>query len=61
MLKCMRPAGLFRYTFGRASNFDEASVIKQELKTKGYPDAFVVAFMEGKRISVGEATRLLKD
>lgn len=53
--------GLYRYTVGNAPSFDVATSIREEIKKKGYQDAFVVAFLDGKRISVGEATRLLKN
>jgi N-acetylmuramoyl-L-alanine amidase len=53
--------GLYRYTVGKATSFSEAASIREELKEKGYIDAFVVAFLDGKRISVGEATRLVKN
>lgn len=53
--------GLYRYTVGNAASFADAASIREELKEKGYIDAFVVAFMDGKRISVGEATKLVKN
>ena len=53
--------GLFRYTYGSTSTWDEAVVIRKEVRTIGYTDAFIVAFLNGNRISVGEANKLLSE
>lgn len=52
--------GLFRYTFGNTRSIDEANSLEQLAKSKGYEDAFIVAFLNGDRIAVGEAVKLLK-
>lgn len=52
--------GLFRYTYGEKRSWEEANELQDEVKSKGFEDAFIVAFYEGKRIGVGEAVRLLK-
>lgn len=52
--------GLFRYTYGEKSSWEEANKLQSEAKSKGFDDAFIVAFYEGKRIGVGEAVKLLK-
>jgi N-acetylmuramoyl-L-alanine amidase len=52
--------GLFRYTYGEKSSWEEANQLQDEAKSKGFEDAFIVAFYEGKRIGVGEAVKLLK-
>lgn len=53
--------GLFRYTCGRLSTMDEAVVKQEEVRMAGYKDAFIVAFLNGNRISVGEANKLLNE
>lgn len=38
------PEGLYRYSLGFFKNYDEADAFEQELKRKGYDEAFVVAY-----------------
>ncbi|GAB5538940.1 MAG: hypothetical protein Salg2KO_10430 [Salibacteraceae bacterium] len=47
--------GLTRYTAGAFSKFAEADFAKDEIRGIGYSDAFVVAYRDGKRISVEAA------
>ncbi len=49
--------GITRYTAGLFIEFANADAAKNEIRAMGYPDAFVVAFRDGKRISVAEARR----
>ena len=51
--------GQFRYSSGEFTNFAEARQRKNEVVKKGIPDAYVVAYYRGKRISIGEANQLL--
>jgi hypothetical protein len=51
--------GQFRYSSGEFTSFAEARQRKNEVFTKGIPDAYVVAYYRGKRISIGEANQLL--
>ena len=48
-------SGITRYTAGIFTTFDKADQAKEEIRNLGYRDAFVVAFRDGKRISVSEA------
>lgn len=59
-VECYEAGGLFRYTYGQASNWESANVLEEEAKANGYNDAFIVAFYNNKRIGVGEAVKLLK-
>lgn len=52
--------GLFRYTYGVENNWEAANALQEEVKAKGFEDAFIIAFYNGKRIAVGEAVKLLK-
>jgi hypothetical protein len=52
------PQGLTRYMAGIFKQFPNADAAKNEIRRLGYPDAFVVAFYNGKRISMAEAMRL---
>ncbi|MEY4594306.1 MAG: hypothetical protein RIQ47_716, partial [Bacteroidota bacterium] len=51
--------GWIRYCVGLFRNFDPANLVKKEMQSIGYKDAFVVAYLNGKRISLGEANRYL--
>ena len=49
------PQGFTRYTAGLFTSFTTADKVKQEIRDLGYKDAFVVAFLNGKRIPILEA------
>ncbi len=49
--------GLVRYTAGLFTGFDHAATAKELVRDRGYRDAFVVAYRDGKRIPLGEAMR----
>ncbi|MEO5642488.1 MAG: hypothetical protein ABIQ40_20580, partial [Bacteroidia bacterium] len=51
-------SGLTRYTAGLFNQFANADAAKSEIRALGYKDAFVVAFYNGKRISIDEARRM---
>jgi N-acetylmuramoyl-L-alanine amidase len=51
--------GLYKYTVGNKRDLRSTSALQLELREKGFSDAFVVAFKNGKRIPVREALRLL--
>jgi hypothetical protein len=51
--------GQFRYSSGEFTSFTDARQRKNEVITQGIPDAYVVAYYLGKRISIGEANQLL--
>ena len=59
-VECYEAGGLFRYTYGQASDWESANVLEEEAKAYGYDDAFIVAFYNNKRIGVGESVKLLK-
>lgn len=52
------PNGITRYTAGLFRDFGNANRAKNEIRTLGYNDAFVVAFMDGKRIPFDELRNL---
>jgi hypothetical protein len=52
--------GLVRFTSGNFANYPEAVKYKNDLATKGFPDAFVVAFFKNEAIPLTEALELLK-
>jgi N-acetylmuramoyl-L-alanine amidase len=50
----------FKYTTGNYTSIEEAINIQHEIQKKGHKDAFVVAFLNGERITPEEAAKLLK-
>ena len=49
----------YKYMIGRFATLDEASKYKKTISTE-YPDAFIVPFNNGKKISMNEAKKLEK-
>ena len=47
--------GLYRYTVGEERSVTNANRLQLQLKEKGFKDAFIVAFKDGKRIPLSEA------
>ena len=50
--------GLYRYTYGKEKNMNDANSLQLQLKEKGFKDAFIVAFKDGVRIPISEAIAL---
>jgi len=50
-------ANLYKYMYGSTSNYEEAKTLLQEAKSKGYSTAYLIAFKDGKSISVQEAIK----
>ena len=51
--------GQFRYSSGMFENVNDAKNHKIQANVKGVPDAYVVAYYKGKRISIAEANNLI--
>jgi hypothetical protein len=53
------PNGFLRYTAGNFNKFELANAVKNDLRSLGYSDAFVVGFYNGKRLGLSEALDIL--
>ncbi|MBP6009146.1 MAG: PD40 domain-containing protein [Bacteroidia bacterium] len=51
--------GWIRYCVGLFRTFEPANLVKKAMRGQGFKDAFVVAYFNGKRISLGEAYAML--
>jgi N-acetylmuramoyl-L-alanine amidase len=51
--------GIYKYMVGNFSKHSEAQAQLAELKAKGFPDAFIVVYQQGKRLSAAEAKKHL--
>lgn len=49
--------GLYKYFYAQTSSYDEAKKNLAEAKSKGYDSAFIVAFKNGKKITIQEALK----
>lgn len=50
--------GVVRYLRGNANTINKAKAIQRELREQGFKDAFVVAFYQGRKISIQQALEL---
>lgn len=54
-------SNLFRYMYGEAENYFDAKLLKSNADAKGYTTSYVVAYKDGKRISLEDALKYVSD
>ncbi|MCF8296518.1 MAG: N-acetylmuramoyl-L-alanine amidase [Saprospiraceae bacterium] len=52
--------GLYKYYVGKTKTLQDAVELQKKVQAKGFSDAFIIAFNNGKRITPKEAVELLK-
>ncbi len=52
--------GMFKYTTGNFEDSNEAIKMQRQMRERGFKEAFVVAFKEGKRINMKDALLMQK-
>ena len=50
-------ANLYKYTYGETADYEEIKTLLQEVKSKGYTSAYIIAFKNGVKISLQEALK----
>lgn len=51
--------GLYKYTVGSSTDYNEIFRLRKSILDK-YPEAFIIAFKDGKKMNVAEAVREFK-
>ncbi|MBQ8047510.1 MAG: N-acetylmuramoyl-L-alanine amidase [Prevotella sp.] len=52
--------GMLKYTYGASTDYNEVSKLRKELSDR-FPQAFIVAFKDGKRVDVQQAIQEFKN
>ncbi len=53
--------GMYKFTSGKFNSLDEAENHKKTVRSKGFKDAFTVAFLDDERISISKAKQILNE
>lgn len=54
-ISVLMAGNMYKYMYGQTSDYAEAKRLQGEAKAKGYSSAFLVAFRDGKKITIDEA------
>lgn len=52
-----REDGLFKYYYGKTSDYNKIQVMRSYAQKKGFPSAYIVAFKRGKKINLPEVLK----
>ncbi|WP_317163206.1 hypothetical protein [Mariniflexile maritimum] len=52
-----KEGGLYKYFYGNTTNYENIRTMEEEAMKKGYKTSFIVAFKDGKKISITEALK----
>ena len=58
-IDCYQEGGLYKYTVGASENYAEIYQLRKQLLDR-FPQAFIIAFKDGKKVNVNEAIREYK-
>ena len=58
-IDCYQDGGMYKYTVGASTNYNEIYRLRKEVAAK-IPEAFIIAFKDGKRMDVNAAIREFK-
>lgn len=56
---CYQENGMYKYTYGASSNYNEVYRLRKSLLDK-FPQAFIIAFKDGQKMDIGAAIREFK-
>ena len=59
-VRIYRHQGMYKYTSGNEKKLEDALLLLEEIKKKGFKDAFVIAFRGEERITVQQAVDILE-
>lgn len=51
--------GLYKYYVGNERSLNDAVILQHKMQKKGYEDAFVIAFLNGERVTVSKASKII--
>ncbi len=53
----LKSGNIYKYLYGKTSNYEEVKNLKARAESKGYKDSFIVAYRNGEKISLTEALK----
>lgn len=58
--ECYEEGNMFKYTYGASNDYEEMARLRKQIAAE-FPQAFIIAFKEGRKVSVQEAIREFKN
>ncbi|NND88185.1 MAG: N-acetylmuramoyl-L-alanine amidase, partial [Flavobacteriaceae bacterium] len=52
-----KEGGLYKYYYGKTSDYNKIQLMKTFAQEKGYPTCYVVAFKNGKKLKISEVLK----